>query len=373
MGSGNLFRVLRYCVERAKVEQALEISRSQLLTSQKMEAIGRTVAGVAHDFRHFLQVVYGNCGLMKRLNSDPTMEEMIDEIRDAAERANLTIKHLLNFAQGSPVRETTIDLNRVIFDLKSLCKALMQRGLSIDYSLCAQPLLVRMDSRIEQVLMNLVVNAADAVTGERGRILIESRLLRLERDYQGPEVQLRAGNYAIIEISDTGTGIEPEILDRIFEPFFTTKPREIGTGIGLSVVFTLVQDWHGKVVVASRPGVGTTFKLIFPSDRSVVVPKARSKKLGLTVNMREDDKVLQLLLRRDLSALGCEVVEVEEQDSTLTLRDGEASMGLWVSQISPSILPWDEGDLETRVGLSTPFSRQDLAETLARIRPGSDG
>ena len=369
MGSGSLFRTIRYCVERGKVEQALEVSRSQLLTSQKMEAIGRTVSGVAHDFRHFLQVIYGNCGLMKRLNEDSTIDEMIDEIRVAAEKANLTIKHLLSFAQGSPVRETLTEVNKVILDLNPMFKALLGTGLSIEYSLCSQPLLARLDSRIEQVLMNLVVNAADAMAGKRGTIFIESRPLSLERPYYGPDVRLASGQYSVIEISDNGTGIEPDVIDRIFEPFFTTKPREVGTGIGLSVVFTLVQDWRGKVVVASRPGVGTTFKLIFPSEHcGKSLPSARQEKLNLAVTLCESDKALQLLLRRDLSVLGCEVTEVDGQQPTLALDGSSPSAGIYISQMSPKIMFSAKTKNETDIGLSTPFSRQELERNIVALK-----
>jgi signal transduction histidine kinase len=368
VGHGGLFRAVRYCVERAKVERALEASRSQLLTSQKMEAIGRTVAGVAHDFRHFLQVIYGNCGLMKRLNSDPTIDEMIDEIRSAGDKANTTIKHLLNFAQGSPIRERVMDLNKVITDLQSLCQALLQRGLTIHYHLCPQPLLVRLDSRVEQVLMNLAVNAADAISQETGKIIMETRLLNLDRPYVSSEVQLHPGNYAVIEVSDTGVGIDPAIMDRIFEPFFTTKPRGIGTGIGLSVVFTLVQDWKGKVVVASEPGVGTTFKIILPCEPLASGPSV-SKTLALRVNLRRDEGALQLLLRKDFSALGCEVSEVDDQEPTIRLEtESELSgQGLLVSGLSPKLLMCKGSVNDESLVLRTPFSRSELGRGVRRL------
>lgn len=366
---GRLFRALRFWFERSKVERALEQSQAQLLTAQRMEAIGRTVAGVAHDFRHFLQVVYGNCGLMKRLSHSPALDELVDETKEAAERASLMIKQMLEFAQGNRVKESLIDLNGTINDLAPLYKNVLGPGVDVQRFLCEDPLLVSIDSRIEQCLMNLIINANDAIGRERGVIFVETRRLDLDRDYVDRAWTVKAGAYAVLEVSDSGHGIEPKDFDRIFEPFFTTKPRGIGTGLGLSSVFTLMKEWKGSVTVASRPGLGTTFKLLFPlTGEPEVRPLPKRPLLGRSWLLWEPDPARYLTLRRDLSALGGEVAKTTPEDDSPTLtREENPEYQLQVCDLSPRIVQHLQLVPPTLPCLATPFARHELATTLTLL------
>jgi signal transduction histidine kinase len=364
IGDGNLFRVLRFWVERWKVERALQQSDSQLIAAQRMEGLGRTVAGVAHDFRHFLQVVYGNCNLMKSLNENPSVEEMIDEIKLAAEKANRLIKQMLDFAQGAPATRTIFDVNESLRGLEPLYRKLLGPGVQLEHLLTDEPLLVSLDNRFEQVVMNLVANASDALVEGRGTILIETRALNLERDYLDKGLVLEEGAYVVVSISDTGQGIDARDIDRIFDPFFTTKDRDVGTGLGLSVVFSFLQEWRGHVTVGSLPGKGTTFNLIFPRQ-SAPAQVETAPRLSLALLLREPNDALQLVLRRDLTALGCETRLIDSPGPTLVLEGQSEGPSLQVCQLSPRLMARLGLLSDKALGLATPFGRSELARGLS--------
>lgn len=366
IGDGNLFRVLRFWVERWKVERALQQSDSQLIAAQRMEGLGRTVAGVAHDFRHFLQVVYGNCNLMKRLNENPSVDEMIDEIKLAAEKANRLIKQMLDFAQGAPATRTIFDVNESLRALEPLYRKLLGPGVQVEHLFTEEPLLVSLDNRFEQVVMNLVANASDALVESRGTILIETRALNLERDYLDKGLVLEEGGYVVLSISDTGQGIDARDIDRIFDPFFTTKDRDVGTGLGLSVVFSFLQEWRGHVTVGSLPGKGTTFNLIFPRQ-SAPAQAETAHRLSLTLLLREPNDALQLVLRRDLTALGCETRLMDSPGPTLVLEGQSEGPSLQVCQLSPRLMARLGLLSDKALGLATPFGRSELAQGLSTL------
>jgi signal transduction histidine kinase len=366
IGSGNLFRLLRFWVERWKVERALQQSDAQLIAVQRMEGLGRTVAGVAHDFRHFLQVVYGNCNLMKRLNENPSIDEMIDEIKLAAEKANQLIKQMLDFAQGAPANRTTFDINESLTALGPLYRKLLRPGVETKCDLADESLLVSLDSRFEQVVMNLIANACDAVSEHRGTILVETRALALERDYLDQSLVLPHGAYVVMSISDNGHGIEAHDIARIFEPFFTTKGRDVGTGLGLSVVFALLQEWKGYVTVGSVPGKGTTFNLIFPRQ-CAPEPEEPMPRLSLALALRETNEALQLVLRRDLTALGCEARLLDSAGPTLVLDSADEERGLQVCQLSPGLMTHLGLLPPGTLALATPFTRRELASALSTL------
>lgn len=368
VGSGFLFRVVRYCVERARVEAALEASREQLFRSQKMEAIGRTAAGIAHDFRQFVQVIIGNCSLMKRLEPAPIMSEMIDEIRSAGWKANGLVEQLLKFARGDSPARSGVNLNRLLLEDELLLRTLLRPGMVLMMELTSEPLPVLADSGLEQVLMNLTVNAVDALR-DQGTILFETRLLRLDRPYAGRDLRLEPGNYALIEVSDSGCGIEPAVLDRIFEPFFTTKPRGEGTGIGLSTAYSQVQGWGGQLAAASLPGLGTTFKIVLPC-LEVVPLEPEDCVLPDMVRLVDEDLPTRLMLRKDLAAIGCDVIELEDASLRVTIRDFKAedsSAGLVLCDLSPRLLDHLGLLNPTQTPLRTPFSRHELSHALARL------
>jgi hypothetical protein len=227
-----------------------------------------------------------------------------------------------------------------------------------------------MDSRIEQCLMNLIINANDAIGRRSGVILVETRLLQLDRDYLDRSFSLEAGSFAVLEVSDNGCGIDSKDFERIFEPFFTTKPRGIGTGLGLSSVFTLMKEWKGVVAVASRPGLGTTFKLVFPlASCDSALPSPQQPLQGQSWVLNDADAARQLTLRRDLSALGGEVVKAPSQEGSATLSPlGRPLTGLQICDLSPrlaehlGLLPQD------CQALGTPFARHELAAKLELFR-----
>ncbi len=238
----------------------------QFRQSQKMEAIGLLAGGIAHDFNNLLMVVLCNCDLiLARSKNDDTLTEDIIEIKKSGQRAAELTSQLLAFSRKQVLKPQIIDLNTIVNDLEKMIKRLV--GERIDTVAVLEPRIspVKADKgQMDQVIMNLVINARDAMP-KGGKITIETKNVKIDDNYIKKYSELKPGSYAMIAVTDTGTGMTKETVDKIFEPFFTTKGLGKGTGLGLSTVYGIVKQSNGYVSCYSEPGRGTCFKIYLPS------------------------------------------------------------------------------------------------------------
>jgi len=232
----------------------------QLRQSQKMEAIGLLAGGIAHDFNNLLMVILCNSDMIiSRLKKDdPTLEEMI-EIKKSGQRAAELTRQLLAFSRKQVLKPQIIDMNSVVNDLEKMIKRLVGERIEVGTILNPGIGMVKADKgQLDQVIMNLVVNARDAMP-DGGKITVETQNVTLGNDYIKKYSDIRTGNYVMLAVTDTGTGMSKETVDKIFEPFFTTKGLGKGTGLGLSTVYGIVKQSNGYIFCYSEPGKGTTF------------------------------------------------------------------------------------------------------------------
>jgi PAS domain S-box-containing protein len=288
----------------------------QLQQAQKMESIGNLAGGIAHDFNNVLTVVTGYCQfLLDRFKDDPGACDDVGQIRRAADSAAALTRQLLAFSRRQVLAPRVLCLNDVLSDLQKMLRRLIEAHVRIELKLARDLPLVNIDpGQIEQVVMNLSVNARDAMHDE-GVLTIETATVELDEAYARAHVDVQPGRYVRFAVSDTGSGIPPEILPRVFEPFFTTKPTGKGTGLGLATVFGIVKQSGGHLAVESEVGRGTTFRIFLPVAKpDVVTSDVHAPVVGEsldgteTVLIVEDDARLRTLDHRILTRHGYTVL-----------------------------------------------------------------
>jgi PAS domain S-box-containing protein len=263
---GRLQAIIRDISQRKAAEEALRRSEAQLRQSQKMEAVGRLAGGITHDFNNLLTVIMGCNELALLYVEEDTFStrNYLLEVQKAAQQARLLTGQLLAFSRAQPLQPRLLRLNEVVGEINPLIRRLIKDNVELVVELEPVSGYIKADpGQLGQVIMNLVVNARDAMPGG-GRLVIESSTLKLEEAYLDSHSRIAAGSYAVLSVRDSGEGIKAEILPQIFEPFFTTKEAGKGTGLGLSTVYGIVKQSGGQISVVSEVGVGTTFKLFFP-------------------------------------------------------------------------------------------------------------
>jgi two-component system, cell cycle sensor histidine kinase and response regulator CckA len=298
----------------------------QLLQSQKMEAIGRLAGGVAHDFNNHLGVIIGYAELLLR-EADEAQRGKLDEILKAAQRASGLTRQLLAFSRKQVVAPTVLDLNVLLSDLKKMLGRLI--GEDVDLALVPGANLgqVKADpGQLEQVVMNLSVNARDAMS-DGGLLRIETANVDLQAADAGRHQPMTPGRYVMLAVSDSGCGMEKEILSKIFEPFFTTKEQGKGTGLGLATVYGIVKQAGGFVWVYSEVGHGTTFKVYLPrvdepASPSVAEDAPMPPRGSETILLAEDDAALRALAREILEENGYRVLEAAGADLAVEISNG---------------------------------------------------
>jgi len=305
--------------ERRKLE-------AQLQTAQKMESVGTLAGGIAHDFNNVLTVILGYGEMLKfRIAGDPKAVSDLDEILRSAERASVLTRQILAFARRQIIELGNIDLNRVVADLGKLIRKVTREDIVIRTSLAERMPAIRADQgQVEQVLMNLCLNARDAMPGG-GEIVVETQEAWLEEEYVKQYPYMKAGRYAVLSVTDTGIGMDEGTRGRIFEPFFTTKGPDKGTGLGLAVVYGIVKQHNGFIHVYSEPGKGSTFRIYFPAvtdpaDSKAPVSPGLILGGGETILLAEDDDPIRNLAEKTLSSYGYKV---------LVACDGEEAVDLF--------------------------------------------
>jgi two-component system, cell cycle sensor histidine kinase and response regulator CckA len=356
-GKGKTFELF---AEDVTEQRALQ---QQLLQSQKMEAVGRLAGGIAHDFNNLLMVISGYSEfLLERLGPEPTLRAPAQEISNAAGRASSLTRQLLAFSRKQMLAPKILDLNGVVTEnLKMLTRVI---GEDIDLVMVPTPGLgtVRADAgQIEQVIMNLAVNARDAMPAG-GKLTIETSNVSLDEEYARFHAPLKPGNYVILAISDTGAGMDSETQSHIFEPFFTTKGVR-GTGLGLSTVYGIVKQSGGYIWVNSEPDKGTTFKIYLPRVSDITEPLAQvaapaesnAVRGTETILVVEDEPNLRYLARQFLEKQGYRVIEAA---------DGAAAMQIVVAH---------EGTIHLLLTdvIMPGMNGRELAQRIVEIRPNT--
>jgi signal transduction histidine kinase len=333
---------------------------AQLLQAQKMEAVGRLAGGIAHDFNNLLMAITGYGELMraKVLKDDP-LYGYLENILKAGDRAAALTQQLLTFSRQKVVHPQVIDLNRVVLDLEPMLRRLIGEDLDLEVVTDRRLGAVKADpDQMGQVIMNLVVNARDAMP-QGGRLTLKTAPVNFTVGCHSRFGLTPPGPYVMLEVQDTGVGMDEATQAHVFEPFFTTKEPGKGTGLGLSTVYGIVRQSGGYLDLASEPGAGSTFTIYLPCLEAIVSPP--KAKIPITASFRgeetvllvEDEDVLRGLLAKFLRLYGYSVLEARHGgEALLTCERHPGPIHLMVTDV---VMP--------------QMSGRELADRLAPLRP----
>ena len=351
-------RVIEEVAQRTRAEDALR-------QAQKMEAVGQLTGGIAHDFNNLLTVVVGNIELALRaldgVGGEPRARRVLESARKGADRAATLTQRLLAFSRRQPLAPKPIDVDKLVLGMSDLLNRSL--GETVQLEIVTSPGLWRVEvdpNQLESAILNLAVNARDAMPGG-GRLVIETANARLDEAYVASHAEVAAGHYVVLAVTDTGTGMPRELIDKVFEPFFTTKEVGKGTGLGLSMVYGFVKQSGGHVKVYSEEGHGTTVKIYLPRllGEGVVAEEAantgwETSLHAETILVAEDDDDVRAYTAECLRDLGYKVLEAHDGPAALRLlqRQGQAVDLLFTDVVMPGM------------------SGRELADTARQHQPG---
>jgi CheY-like chemotaxis protein/nitrogen-specific signal transduction histidine kinase len=334
----------------------------QLRQAQKMEAIGELAGGIAHDFNNLLTVINGYAEIGRRSAAGTNFEPMLAAIEQAGSRAALLTTQLLAFSRRQVLQPELLSLNQIVYRVEPMLRRITPESHEITLGLSPDLSLVRADAaQFEHVLMNLVINARDAMDGRHGRIVIETFNVMLDEVFAATHADVQPGNYVLMSVTDSGHGMDAATVARVFEPFFTTKPRGRGTGLGLPMVYGIVKQSGGHMSVYSEPGIGTTMKVYLPAADALpgeapppdAAPLSAPAATGSeTILLVEDDERVRRFTRTVLEDLGYRVIEAEDGNAALEQADSAGQIDLLLSDV---VLP--------------RLSGREIAQRLAPRRP----
>ncbi len=328
---GRVYRVVGVAEDVSK----LRLREAELLQAQKLEAMGRLTGGIAHDFNNMLMVIEGNAELLKeRLGADPDATRLADDVLLAARQAGSLTSRLLAFARRAPIQRKRVDVNAVVGAMGGMLERTLGAEIEIRLLLAEDLWPATADrAQLDAALVNFAINARDAMP-DGGCLELRTRNVRADSVI---EPGLAAGDYIRISVSDTGTGMPPEVVRHVFEPFFTTKDAGKGTGLGLSVIFGLAREHGGHVSVDSTPGQGSTFHLYLPRHAGASLaprPDRAAPATGHeTILVVEDERMIRLLLATQLSELGYAVIEAETGREALELLGSAVNIDLLITDV----------------------------------------
>jgi len=370
-------------LESAREKEVLETQLNQL---RRLESVGQLAGGIAHDFNNLLGVILNYAAFVAESIDDgsPVLKD-VDEIRRAAERGAALTRQLLIFSRREVVRPQVLDISQVVGELDKLLRRALGEHISLTTQFAPDLWAVEVDlGQFEQVLVNLAVNARDAMPNG-GRLILETANVELDATYREIEHEVVPGRYVRLTVSDTGVGMDPEVAKRAFEPFFSTKPRGQGTGLGLTTVYGIVTEAGGNLNIYSEPGVGTTVKVHLPASASAQAPPEPAKPdrpegRGETVLVVEDEDGVRRLTERILSGAGyavltaagggaaLEICARREQRIDLLLTDVVMPEVLGpevarrVTEIRPDVkVLYMSGYIHQAIGGSDPALAEDIA------------
>lgn len=313
---------------------------SQLLQSQKMEAIGQLAGGIAHDFNNILTAIIGFSTLIEmNMKKDDPQRANLSSVLAAADRAADLTRSLLTFSRKQIIDPQTIDLNQIIRKIDTFLKRIIGEDIKLNTIFRQDVIAVKADSgQIEQVLMNLANNARDAMP-DGGLLSLETGTVEVDDEYIKAHGYGDPGRYAFISVTDSGKGMDESTCKKVFEPFFTTKEVGKGTGLGLSIVFGIVKQHNGFINVYSDPGRGATFKILLPLIQSAVMEKHTYNEESLekgaaTILVADDDAALRELVEKVLTMFGYTVImAVDGSDAVARFRANRDRIDLVILDI----------------------------------------
>jgi PAS domain S-box-containing protein len=343
-----------------QAHETLEQTREALFRSQKMEAVGQLTGGIAHDFNNILAIILGNVELLRlHFPNDSDAGEIIDAVMRATLHGKDLTGHLLAFSRRRLLNPQAVDVNTLVASVVRLLGRTLganirvvtetSRGAGIAF---ADP------AALEAAILNIALNARDAMP-EGGALTVRTSTVEISQAPKTDE-DLKPGSYALVEISDTGSGMPPEVVARVFEPFFTTKTGGDGTGLGLSMVYGFARQSGGTVAIESTVGAGTIVRLYLPLVENaeahpiIVDTPSAQPAVSRTVLVVEDETDVRNIVRRQLEGLGHKVLVAEAHTEALLLIQGPGAPDL----------------LLTDVVLATGLNGIDLAEQARKLRPG---
>jgi signal transduction histidine kinase len=314
--------------ERNRAEKEAKKLEEQLKQSQKMEAVGQLAGGIAHDFNNSLTLIKVCSQLaLQELKEEDPIREKIQQIDEATTRSGELARQLLTFSRRHIEETKVLDLNRLLTNLNKMLRRAIGENIELVNKMAEDLGRVKADpGQIEQIVVNLTVNARDAMPNG-GNLVLGTANVELDPEYARTHIRVIPGRYVMFSVKDTGRGMPPEVKDRIFEPFFTTKEEGKGTGLGLFMVYGIVQKYGGHITVDSEPGMGTTFKIYLPQvdeqleeAREGVLGK-RLPRGGETILVVEDENDLRTLMAQALSGQGYKTLEAANGEEGLVLFD----------------------------------------------------
>ncbi|MBI4062006.1 MAG: PAS domain S-box protein [Elusimicrobia bacterium] len=350
----------RDITDRLRAEESLRQNQEQLRQAQKMEAVGRLAGGVAHDFNNLLTAIGGYADfLLSSIEPGDPRREDVGEIKKAGERASALTRQLLAFSRKQLVQLRILDFNAVVADIQKMLRRLLREDIALTVILSPEEARLRADQgQLEQVILNLVVNAGDAMP-EGGKLTLEISRARMDEIYIHRHGAIMPGSYVTLTVNDTGCGMNEETQSHLFEPFFTTKERGKGTGLGLSTVYGIVTQIGGQIAVYSEEGRGTAFKVYLPLTEDALdapppAPSPQGPPLEAgTVLLVEDETAIRNLAGRILAQAGFTVIEAVNGREALDICLNHA--GPIQLMLTDMVMPEMDGP--------------ELAERLATLRP----
>lgn len=344
--------------ERRRLEE-------QLQHAMKMEAVGQLAGGVAHDFNNILTAIigYGNL-LQMKIGEDNPLRMHVDHILSSAERAANLVQSLLAFSRKQVINPQPVNLNEVVERIERLLSRVIGEDIQLEIALAAEEIRILADAgQIEQVIMNMAANARDAMP-DGGQLNIKTGLSVIDEDYAGSHVLAKQGTFGVLTIEDTGSGMDEATRTRMYEPFFTTKEVGKGTGLGMSIVYGIIEQHQGFIDVSSKPGKGAAFRIYLPISRLEAVhgedEKKQTEEIGVThlatetILLAEDDERVRKLIKDILEHRGYNVIMAEDGDDALVkFNENQARVQLLLLDV---IMPKKNG--------------KDVYDEISRMKPG---
>ena len=334
--NGEVSLVIEYNIDISE-KKGLE---DQLRQAQKMEAIGSLASGVAHDFNNLLTTILGYSELaMMKIEEDDPQKERLEAINEAGRKASELTRQLLAFSRKQVLEMRTVNLHYLINNMAKMLGRLIGENIDMKMVLHTKSVNIKADAgQIEQIIMNLAINARDAMP-DGGTLTIETDNIELDEEYCKAHADVSPGSYVVLIMTDTGQGMPPEIMEKVFEPFFTTKEKGTGTGLGLATVYGIVKQHKGLIYVYSELGSGTTFKVYFPEVKDAAEEiEVRKKPVMVsgteTVLVVDDEPSIRKLIVDTLRPLGYKMIEAGNGDEAIAaFKENDGKIDLLLTDV----------------------------------------